>query len=224
MDNLRFIEAQLRKRDSQSMLTVMGMLLVGFVLSLLAPLLLTFLAWESLSLWRRPVGWWWIFVPVTVICCLSLYRLEWKAQGGSFQGPKEDRGPAPEPATPAATYGHLGMLGNVLAHERTPVSGFSEIFLLGPRLVISCWRRILLERMTSGADRKRVAEVLELLTRLPSGAATDKLLAEGETPEQLSRVLIYLLSFDWIGVARDGSKVWVLTAARNELRAPAPAA
>ncbi|HXE55141.1 MAG TPA: hypothetical protein VN541_19115 [Tepidisphaeraceae bacterium] len=226
MDNSRAIEFELRKRDSLFMLRMLGMLLTGFVLSLLAPLFLTMLYYWVLRLWsyHYPMHLPWVFGILAAICCISLYRLEWLAQGGSLQPPRDVRQPKPDPGSPAETYGHLGTLGAVLAHKRTPMSAVSEIFLFGPQMVIAAVRKMLIHRRASGANRKRIVEILSILMKLPSGAATDKMLAEGEAPDQLSRALSYLLFYDWIGISRDGTKVWALTETRREMKVPAPAA
>jgi hypothetical protein len=101
--------------------------------------------------------------------------------------------------------------------ERTPFNGLLEFFLIGPNLAVRSLRKLMLRKIAMSANFDRIVELTEIMTRLQGGAEIEKLRGERETPQQLSCALAYLIFFDWAGVAKDGTKVWIHTEARREL-------
>ena len=146
-----------------------------------------------------------------------LYRKEIQAQGGLLNDVCDSFNRAAFSKETPPTFKHVGLLGDALARNRTPLTGLVEFFLIGPNLVVAGLRKLKLRGLSKDANQDRIVKVVEMLCKLQGGAATDKMLEEKEPPQQFSRVLAYLLFFDWIGIADDGSKVWMLTEARKGL-------
>ena len=151
-----------------------------------------------------------------------LFRYEIQAQGGLGKDLSEEFAAAEMEKKTPPSFKHLGTLGLALARQRPPMTGLLEFFLIGPQLVVSAMRKLRIRRLSEKASVDRIIRVCEILLKLQGGAATEKLLEAKETPEQLSEVLAYLLFFEWIGVANDGTRVWILTEAKKVLGTPAP--
>jgi hypothetical protein len=218
MDNLQNIRAHLRRRDSQFLLKTYSQLAFGIIVSFLAPLVILLFVLMACWGWRtHRCPWWWYFVGGAIVTLPLLYRLELAAQGGLLRELSDAFNAAAFPKDEPPNFKHVGAVGAALSETRTPVTGAMEIFLLGPRLVVSALRKLRLRALSQDANPDRIASALNALYRLEGGAAPDKMLESGESPQEFSRVLAYLLFFDWIGIAGDGSKVWILTESRREL-------
>jgi hypothetical protein len=147
-----------------------------------------------------------------------LFRFEILAQGGLGRDVSDQFDAAERENKTPPSFVHVGSLGVALARQRPPMTGLMEFFLIGPQIVVGALRKMRLRRLSETAGIDRIVQVCDALTKLQGGALTDKVMEPSETPAQLSRVLAYLVFFDWIGVAKDGTKVWILTEARKELK------
>ena len=222
MDSPVQILARLKQREARWWVKVAGLLALGAVLSLIAPALVSFLFWSAYNLWGHAAAWGWFFLAFCVLLIPFLFRLEVIAQGdylGRAAREFDPQGTMPG-RTVLVSFSQVGMIAAARANERAAVSGFIELFLLGPRLVVTAWRQIRLRRLSRDADRMRAARVLETLAAAPSHVRPQTLLKDNEQEPAIARVLAYLLFFDWIGIAHDGGKVWLLTEARDVLGAP----
>lgn len=217
MDNLDRIRAQLRKRDSMFFVKTYSQLAIGAIASLIAPAIILIFSQIICWLWRWNCSWWIILLAGTIATLPWLYRKEIQAQGGLLDDVRDSFNRAAMAKESPPSFKHVGLLGDALARNRTPLTGLVEFFLIGPNLVIASLRNLRLRQLSRDAEQERIAKVVDALCKLQGGAAPDKLLEEKEAPQQFSRVLAYLLFFDWIGIADDGSKVWMLTEARREL-------
>ena len=178
----------------------------------MAPMLITVFFVVICRLWSWHCYRWLFVICASAATLPLLFRMESQAQGGLLKDLEENFMSAALNKESPPSFKHVGLVGAVLARPRTPPSGLIELFLIGPNLVIlrSC-EDFAFRSLSKGANEDRIAKAVEVLSKLQSGAPTDKMLEEKETPHQLSRVLAYLLFFDWIGIANDGSKVWILT-------------
>jgi hypothetical protein len=218
MDNLENIRAHIRRRDSQFLLKTYTQLALGVIASSFAPLLIVLVVEAMCWGWRaRHCPWFWYFLGAALVTLPFLYRLELGAQGGLLRDLAGRFSNASFPKDEPPSFKHVGAVGEALSRERTPVTGAIEFFLLGPRLVVDALRKLRLRDLSKDADHERIVNVLSSLNQLEGGAATDRVLEPNEPPQQFSKVLAYLLFFDWIGIAGDGSKVWILTESRREL-------
>jgi len=228
MDNPGQILARLREREGWFRLRIFYMLTGGLGLSLLAPALISVLFWLAYYEWRQfghawgeAAPWWWFFAGCCVVVIPLLYRMEIKAQGPFLvsEAKEFDAKRALQQAKVVVSFDQVGMIAAALAHPRATVSGLSEVFLFGPRLVVRATRQIRLRRLARQADRNRAAIILQALAAAPGHVPTESLLKETELQQSLARVLAYLLFFDWIGVSHDGDKAWMPTEAREALHA-----
>jgi hypothetical protein len=217
MDNLQSIRAHLHRRDSRFLFKTYSQLALGILVSFFAPLAIMFFAWIICWLWKWNCPLWLFFIGGAAITLPFLYRLELAAQGGALRHVADTFNAAASAKEEPPSFKHVGVLGTEINRDRTPVSGVVESFLIGPRLVVAALRKRRLRAVSQDVNQDRVTSILDSLNRLDSGAATEKMLGPNEPPEQLSKVLAYLLFFDWIGIAGDGSKVWLLTESRREL-------
>lgn len=217
MDNLDRIRAHLRKRDSMFFFKTYAQIAVGAIASLMAPAVILIFSQIICWLWRWNCSWWIILLAGCLATLPWLFRKEVQAQGGLLNDVRDSFNRASLARESPPTFKHVGLLGDALARTRTPLTGLVEFFLIGPNLVVASLRNLKLRDLSKDAGPERIAKVVDTLCKLQGGAATDKLLEEKETPQQFSRVLAYLLFFDWIGIADDGSKAWILTEARKEL-------
>jgi hypothetical protein len=217
MDNLPNIAAHLRRRDSRFLLNTYLELGGGILLSFLAPLAIALFVRTLCWFWKaHHCPWAWSFIGGAIVTLPLLFRLELLAQGGLLRELADRFNAATFPKDEPPSFKHVGAVGTALAQTRTPVTGSVEFFLIGPRMVVSALRQLRMRALSKDADPQRVLRIAEALYTLEVGAATEKMLDPNEPPQQLCKVLAYLLFFDWIGIANDGSKVWLLTESRRE--------
>jgi len=217
MDNRSRIRALLHTRDSNFFVKTGFQLIIGLVTSLIAPAVILGFLTVLLRLWGLELNWWLCFIAGIACTVPVLLRMEWQAQGKPLDPASRLAFQIPDGATPPADFKHLGAFGEAVGYQRTPFNGLIEFFLIGPNLAVRSYRKLMLRRLMGTGCLDRTVEITELLARLQGGAETEKLLAEKESRQQLSRELAYLVFFDWAGVAADGTKVWLLTEARREI-------
>jgi hypothetical protein len=211
------IRAHLKHRDSKFFLRTILLLCVGAITALVAPALILGFFALLFHLWRLDLNWTLCFVAGIAISVPVLMRMEWQAQGPTIDEKTRQGFETIAGKAAPSDYKHLGTFGQVIASQRTPFNGLVELFLIGPNLAVRSMRKLMLRKLAESADFDRAVEIAEILAKLKGGAETEKLRGEKETPQQLSCALAYLIFFDWIGVASDGNKVWILTEARREL-------
>jgi len=222
MDNLEKIRTQLQLRHSNFFAKMYVQVMLGLAISMAAPVALFTFIWVLAHLWGKDLPWGWGILAATVVTWPFLFRFEVLAQGGLGKDLSEQFAKAEAEAKTPVSFAHLGALGVALARQRPPMTGLLEFFLIGPQLVVSAMRKLRIRRLSEKAGIERIISVCDILCRLQGGAVTEKLLEPPETPGQLSEVLAYLLFFEWVGVATDGTKVWLLTEAKKVLGVQAP--
>ncbi|HEY8748043.1 MAG TPA: hypothetical protein VIM11_08715 [Tepidisphaeraceae bacterium] len=223
MDNLEKIRTQLQLRHSNFFAKAYIQVMIGLAISMAAPAAVLIFVYALTWLWGKDLPLGWGTLGAIIVTLPWLFRFEIQAQDGlGGHIIQRFRAAEHEEKTPPS-FAHLGVLGVALAQQRPPMTGLLEFFLIGPHLVVSALRKLRLRRLSENASIERIINVSDILCRLQGGAVTEKMLEPPETPAQLSEVLAYLLFFEWIGVANDGTKVWILTEGRRLLCIPAPA-
>jgi hypothetical protein len=224
MDNLAKIRTQLQQRHSNFYARAYIQIMLGLAISMAAPLAVFVFVYALSRLWGKPLPLGWMALGAVVVTLPWLFRFEILAQDGLGKEVSEKFAEAEQQKKTPPSFAHLGALGVALARQRPPMTGLLEFFLIGPQLVVSALRKLSLRKLSVDASIDRIIGVSDILCKLQGGAVTDKLLEAPETPAQLSRVLAYLIFFEWIGVANDGTKVWMLTEGRKLLATTNPVA
>ncbi len=203
------------------------MFLAGTPLSLLGPAILATMFWAAALLSASfvsilPAGaieWKWFFLPLTVICVPLLYRKEQRTRGFYLSEVLRDTLPARPTGAPfiPGPAQAITATASVAANPRLASAGFVELFLAGPRLVLSAWQQVRLASGLHAVDRYRAAEVLYSLCKRNSGVDTLKLLRPEEYIAGFQPVLAYLTFHRWIGIGRNWEHVWVYSSERKVL-------
>jgi len=217
MENIKRILTHLQQRHANFFVKMYLQVMLGLVLSLMAPAAAFFFAYVLAWCWGKNLPWGWGMLIATAVVWPLLFRFEIQTQGGLGKEITDGFVEAENEKKTPPSFKHLGTLGLALARQRPPMTGLLEFFLIGPQLVVSAVRKLRIRRLSEKASIDRIIHVCEILLKIQGGAATEKLLHAKETPAQLSEVLAYLLFFEWIGVANDGTKVWILTEAKKVL-------
>jgi hypothetical protein len=199
----------------------------GVPLTFLGPVVLGTMFWVACGMLWHWYGWWIFFLGTSVVAIPALVVTEMRT-GGRYLSevitPEEAR--RAEIAQGVKVVGTVMMprardtlaLAAVLASPRASTAGFVELFLAGPRMVLSAVRDREMLRRLRGADAQVAALLLHELLRARVGIPTARLLKRGQTMEQIELPLAYLVFYDWAGIAEGGTKVWVLTTAVEELK------
>ena len=107
---------------------------------------------------------------------------------------------------------------NTLGTIEIRARSIAEISLWGPRQIregISDLRTIVSLR---AVNRRRATRVLADLSRGDQGPEIETLILPGESLQSLLRVMAFLLFYDWIGVAKDGKRVWITSDSNAALK------
>ncbi len=89
------------------------------------------------------------------------------------------------------------------------------IVLAGPRRLYEAWQLTQEFRAFSGPQRQRAAQVLQELSRQPTGIPWLDLRKDNESLPELFTVLGYLKVTDWVDLGTQGTKIWMLSDARK---------
>ena len=202
----RSVAQSIAQRERGYQTAAWTMLIVGSIGCLIAPILLASLAVAIESMahpaWR--LGWW----PCLGLASLALVPLLFWLESRSRTQWLRD-----EVSDESVTIGEA-----LLAPARTATaSGVSgallEIFLPPVRMVLAARERS--RTPIAAATLHDAAATLGFLRHFDSGVSV----ADLPTVQPL-RVLCYLVSRDWVGVSKDGRRVWLLTDSRKALEQP----
>jgi hypothetical protein len=95
-----------------------------------------------------------------------------------------------------------------------------EICLWGPRMVMAGIKRLRRRTAYGHADRDLAARLLATLYQREEGIASGELFVAAEggaSDEAFGDALAYLAFFDWIAIAKNGGRVWLLGSPRKTL-------
>jgi hypothetical protein len=124
-------------------------------------------------------------------------------------------------------FGENDLLGGTSRYSRgffyPGLEGFGlillvEIFLWGPRMTLAATRHLRAASKFSTVSFAAAAGIVRALLREEGGqSAADVMTRAGLEPSAFSDALAYLAFHDYIGIAEDGTWVWVNTDARRRI-------
>jgi uncharacterized membrane protein YjfL (UPF0719 family) len=217
---------KLQARQARRTLVSIAGYIFGIPLMFLGPLMLGTMFWLSCLLLYRWYPWTWFFWGTCAIVIPVLIYTEIRTSGAFMsEAISEEEATRGQIAHGMAAVGGMinpGMgstlsMAAMLASPRASMAGFIELFLLGPRMLLSSFQSTRLTMRLRGNDMQRTAQLLHDLRRANIGIAITRLLHKGEEPADLELPLTYLVFYDWAGVAADQSKAWILTEAKTDL-------
>lgn len=221
------IRHRLRRRENTFRFKIVMMYLAGAPLSLAGPAILATMFWAAALLSASfisvlpatAVEWKWFFIPLTLICVPLLYRKEQRTRGFYLSEVLRDTLPGKPTGAPLipGPMQAVTETAAVAANPRFASAGLVELFLVGPRLVLSAWQQVRLAAGLHQVDRMRAAEVLYSLCKRNSGIDTLKLLRPGEHLGGFQPVLAYLTFHRWVGVGNKWEHVWLYSSERKTL-------
>jgi hypothetical protein len=209
------IRLRFKQRESFLAGGIATLLLIGVPMLFIGPLALASLFWfATLNLFGY-YPWTWFFWGFVVILIPLLFWTERRTRGGFLADTVIEAGGGSE--LPYLLGGDLGLLISFATNPRVTMSGFIEIFLTGPRFVLDAFEKMNRARRVRSVDQDRAAAIVADLLRTDRGVPIQSLVRPGERLATLDVSLAYLLFFDWIGLSKDRSRVWILTEARQRL-------
>ena len=212
----------LRRRERVFRAKIAVMLAFGLPLSLLGPFMLGTIFWfVCLLLWHW-YPWSWFFGSAVLVIVPLLYRMV--LRGGDYlMDAVKASGASPDASAGLWALSHIyddSMLATVAiaAHPQASAAGFVELFLFGPRQVVSAIRQWRAARLMQNPDLTLAANILALLLRANRSLETRQLPA-ADKMSTLAPVLAYLVFHDWIGLSANADKTWLLTSSRESFQA-----
>jgi hypothetical protein len=211
---LPVLQNALRRRAASRRWMAVGQIAGGLGASILIPAVLALL---MLLGTRRAIGmstpldWTACFLLIFVLFMPVAYFLEWQTQGGFLM-----RKLLEIERSDGGWYAAITRDRTWRWHAREGAAQW-EMLLFAPRMVFGGFAKLRGMRLVADAESDRTAETLGILVGLDHGVEISKLRRAGQTELGLSRVLSYLMFYDWVGVSENGMKVWALTASREEL-------
>jgi hypothetical protein len=178
-----------------------AMLLIGIVALFVGPAVLAGAAVgvESRMHVMHALSWWAMFGIVCAAVVPLLFWLENRTRGQWFE--EELRGGS------GATISQA-LFAPMTSNIGVGAAAIVEIMLWGPRLVIGARQRW--KTRVATATLHDAAAIIGFLRHFDGGVAVNEL----PTVQPL-RVMGYLVSRDWVGVSKDGQRVWLLGDAKK---------
>ena len=196
----------LLKREASHRTMTVGLLVGGAVWLFVALAFICTIPW-GMQFSRRPItppGTWWAYFWMTAAVAVPILFLLERATRGKLLDEAASHFEGTNPMSQRILG--RGMFFIVLI----------EMGLWGPRSLTRAIRRMSGSKSMAGADRNTAATILANLLRGNEGLPIGQALAG--LPENLSSdALAYLAYYDWVDIAKDGSRVWILSDARKQL-------
>jgi hypothetical protein len=197
----------LRREDLMFRVRWAGLLALGAIVLWLAPAVVSWRIYVGRA-WHDPSPTPW---PVMLLICGAvmvpiLFMVE-RATRGRFLEDTLDRVGGATPLSGSFVYAEgLGLLV------------VFEIFLWGPRMTIAATKQLRAASRIAPASLAGPAAVLARLLQHNDGQSTaDVMTQTGLGPTVFSDALAYLAFHDYVGISKDGTRVWLNTDARRRL-------
>lgn len=192
------------RRERTTVIGVRTLLVSGSLMSLLGPLCVATFMWLGFARGSGQMSWGVCFAISVLIVVPLVFGIE-RLTRGSFL--EDTAGNFTYSGSWFATgLAGRGMLGVLLV----------EIWLWGPRMVFAAWDRFGKTQSSTNADRKVAAAIVCKLLAQEGGLPAVEVL-EGIPEIDSVPALAFLLCHDWVGISKDGSRIWLDSTARKLL-------
>jgi len=186
------------------------MFILGATVSLIGPLFIGAFVRAMAFKWdvSIPLSGLTLFLLISLVFLPLIYWWEWRTQGMHLEHAIAENRDWFQGS--ASSYGEW--------EARKRVAGImlgTEFILWAPRQVLQSIHRFRIRNRLKHISQHRAAELLADLQRYDGGILIKQLSRADETRDQLYDVLGYLSLFDWIGISKDGHRVWMLSQARK---------
>lgn len=212
------IAERLRQREWMESGRIALHIAVGVPCLLIGPIILSSIYFALAVMWFGAyASWSLIFWGSIVVLVPLLFWTERRTHGNYFSDTVREANPDGTRSVSYAALGSVGMLAAFIANPRLSASGFVELFLFGPRMILEAVASLQRVRALRGVHRGRAADLLADLLGRPSGTDMEQVLHEGESVESLLPCIAYLLYYEWIDISTTRDRIWVLSDARVSL-------
>jgi hypothetical protein len=202
---------KLRREDLMFRVRWLCLLGAGLVMLWAVPALIS---WIVCAVRGRSTGSW----PVVLVCCAAvvlpiLFGIEYVTRGKFLEEvfAENDVLGGTSRFSRAFFYSWYEGIGLIL---------LLEIFLWGPRMTLAAVRHLRAASKFSTASFAAAAAIVRSLLREDGGqSAADVMTYAGLEPSIFSDTLAYLAFHDYVGIASDGTWVWLNSDARKRLAA-----
>jgi hypothetical protein len=210
---IRSVRDHFRLRQYAMLAKVVALCLLGVPATFLGPWIISAICFTVSSRLGWHVSGAWFFWGATAIAVPLLFRLEWQTHGRYFEDSVAGAG---------STSGWQSMntwnaLAGFYGDPEIVASGLTEISLWGPRQILDAAEKLRMVRRMKHVNRRQTEEVVARLLASDHGVVIENLgLSEQDTCDLLP-ALAYLLVYDWIGVSKDGRRIWLTDESRKKL-------
>lgn len=215
----------LNRRATLNLVAAWARIVFGLPLCLVPPFVLGTIFWFAYgNLFDTWYSWQWFFLGTSAIALPLLFLLELRTRGDYLGDVARNPGfiaPGSDLMVIAAHVGIgplAGIGASVVTSPRLASSGLTEIFLLGPRMIINGIRHLKHTHVLRTADRKRAAILVAQLLASTRSKPVAELCHKGETRADLLPVLCWLAIYGWIGVSEKSENVILFSESRQQFQ------
>jgi hypothetical protein len=203
------ISSRIHNREIRFQLKLLGMLAMGVPLLLIGPWLVEGIICTVMFRFggQLPISFSMLYLILCAVSIPLLFWVEVRTAGRWFENQAKELGLF-EPFT-SSGYGEWEY-----RRQQSSAIAWVEVLLFAPRTILSVIQQWKIRRAIGPVEMPLVAGTLELLLSHNESISTAELLPQGRTVGQLQGSLAYLVFFDWIGISKDGLRVWALSEAR----------
>jgi hypothetical protein len=192
------------RRERASVAGVRTLLVSGALLSLLGPICVGTFLWLFSMRGSGQLNWVECFSISVLVVVPLLYAIE-RWTRGTFLEDNAER------FTGGGSWFGMGIAGRGMVGIL-----LVEIWLWGPRMVYSATSRIGQARGGETADRKVAAAIICKLLAHDGGLPAVQVL-EGIAESDSVPALAFLLCYEWVGISKDGTRIWLDSTTRKLL-------
>jgi hypothetical protein len=204
-------------REKRELATNALFLLVGVAALCIGPIMVAVLWGHMVSPYNVNVSWSAVFFWAAVVVIPLSFWGEWRYGESNFYEAARNSGLSGSTSWYSLTVNQWQALAGYYGDADVGMAFYVELCFWGPRQIFRARQGIRRVRLLRNIDRLRAAEVLADLCAGEHGVAVQNLPDADKDMGVLLGALAYLLTYEWIGVSKDGQKVWIDSDARRIL-------